>query len=279
MNKQKIIYIVLLAVLLIVFGFSAFYVASYFLEGQEQQAQFDELAALVESIQTQKNDGSGSTGSGLVDSAVADDSFSTGSANLDENGNPVMLPEYEALYKLNPDLVGWIRIENTIINYPVMQTPDYVDYYLKKDFNGKYSSRGCIYVREVCDVFEPSDNLTIYGHRMRDGSMFASLHKFTVKSFWETNNLITFDTLYEYHTYQIFAVFKTSATLNQGFSYHLFVDADDEAEFDEFIATCKELALYDTGITPVYGDKIICLSTCDYTYDNGRLVVAAVRIQ
>ena len=73
-------------------------------------------------------------------------------------------------------------------------------------------------------------------------------------------------------------VFKTSANLGEGFSYHKFVDAANAQEFDEFVSTCKKLAFYDTGITPVYGDKLICLSCCEYTLDNGRLVVAAVRI-
>ena len=113
---------------------------------------------------------------------------------------------------------------------------------------------------------------------MADGSMFAALNSYTSKAAWEKNSLIFFDTLTEYHTYKIFAVFKTSANVGQGFSYHKFVDAENEEEFNEFVSTCKELSFYDTGITPVYGDKLICLSTCEYTLDNGRLVVAAVRI-
>ena len=108
--------------------------------------------------------------------------------------------------------------------------------------------------------------------------MFACLGDYTSKRAWENNSLIFFDTLTEYHTYKIFAVFKTSANLGQGFRYHMFVDAANEQEFDEFVSTCKQLSFYDTGITPVYGDKLICLSTCEYTLDNGRLVVAAVRI-
>ena len=118
----------------------------------------------------------------------------------------------------------------------------------------------------------------MYGHNMADGSMFATLNNYTSKDYWEKNSLIFFDTLYEYHTYKVFAVFKTSANVGEGFSYHQFEEAENEAEFDDFVSTCKKLAFYDTGITPQYGDKLICLSTCEYTLDNGRLVVAAVRI-
>ena len=95
---------------------------------------------------------------------------------------------------------------------------------------------------------------------------------------WDTNPLIGFDTLYEYHTYKIYAVFKTSANIGEGFSYHKFVDAANEQEFNDFVKKCKELSFYDTGITPVYGDKLIALSTCEYTLNNGRLVVCAVRV-
>ena len=86
------------------------------------------------------------------------------------------------------------------------------------------------------------------------------------------------DTLYEYHVYEIFAVFKTSANLNAGFRYHMMVDAENEEDFNAFINECKRLSFYETGITPTYGDKTICLSTCEYTLDNGRLVVCARRV-
>jgi len=190
---------------------------------------------------------------------------------------PSILPEYAALYEENTDLVGWMTIDGTPIHYPVMQTPDRVDYYLKRNFKGEPNAHGCLYVRESCDVFAPSDNLTIYGHHMRNGSMFAGLDNYLKKSFYQKYPSIRFDTIYERHTYTIFAVFTTTASVGEGFSYHLFEDAADEAEFDEFVSTCKTLAFYDTGITPQYGDKLICLSTCEYTNDNGRLVVAAVR--
>ena len=125
---------------------------------------------------------------------------------------------------------------------------------------------------------KPSDNITIYGHNMLNGSMFAALLDYEDKDTWEYNPLIFFDTLYEYHVYKIFAVFKTTASIDEGFKYHNMIDAYDQEEFDDFIATAKELSFYDTGITPKYGDKIICLSTCEYTLPNGRFVVAAYRI-
>lgn len=189
-----------------------------------------------------------------------------------------ILPEYRDAYALNNDLVGWIKIEGTNIDYPVMQTPGNKDYYLKHNFNKERSNWGCVYVRESCDVFTPSDNVTIYGHYMQDGSMFHDLHGYYYSSFYKEHPYIQFDTIYERHTYQIIAVFKTSANIGEGFAYHLFDYAQDKAEFDEYIDTVKSLRFYWTGVEAEYGDMLITLSTCEYTLDNGRLVVVAKRI-
>jgi sortase B len=189
-----------------------------------------------------------------------------------------MLPEYQLIYEMNTDMVGWITIPDTKINYPVMQTPDNKDYYLNRNFNKLWSDWGSIYALEACDINSPSDNVTLYGHHMKDGSMFAELDKFKQEYFWKTHQTFTFDTLYEHHTYQIWAVFKTSADLDEGFAYHQFTNADSEEEFDQYVATIKSMQFYETGITPQYGDKLLCLSTCEYTLNDGRFVVMAMRI-
>lgn len=191
---------------------------------------------------------------------------------------PTILPEYEALYLQNPDLVGWITIPGTMLDYPVVQTPDRPNYYLHRGFDGEEAYEGTLYVREQCDVNLPSDNVTIYGHNMADGSMFGSLHKYKEKAHWQANPLIEFNTLYERHTYEICLIFRTSVNISGGFDYHLFDTAENAEAFDSFIATCQSKALYDTGITPVYGDKLITLSTCDRSIASGRLVVVARRI-
>ena len=195
-----------------------------------------------------------------------------------DTGLPVqVLPEFSELYALNRDIVGWIAIPDTNINYPVMHTPDRTDYYLYRDFYGKDSVHGCIYIREACNVETPSDNVVIYGHRMKDGSMFHNLSNYEKKEFYEAHKYIQFDTLQQRHLYEVVAVFKTVAT-SQGFDYHLFVNAYDEADYDDFIAQCKAHSFYDTGVSARYGDKLITLSTCEYSQDNGRMVIVAKRI-
>lgn len=275
MNK-KYLYIIIVVVLLIVFGVSAFQVISYVVGSQQNAAKYDDMAAKLEAQDA------------TVATAPADPTEGTEAteAPIVPVEDPVdpdtgILMRYLEFYQENQDMVGWIKIEGTQLNYPVMHTPNNPNYYLDHNFDKEGSAWGAVYAREECDVFRPSDNVTLYGHTMKDGSMFACLHEYTEKEAWENNNVIFYDTLYERHIYQIFAVFTTTASLGGGgFSYHQMEDAVDEADFNDFISTVKRLAKYETGITPVYGEKVICLSTCEYTdyAENGRLVVAAVRI-
>ena len=291
---KKGLFVALILVLIAAFAASGLYLAAYFTDSAKQQNADDKRAELVNSTRNEYSATEEATGEatispyGVPGSYGHEDEYYTPDV-IDEPENVPTKPElqsgsdflpwYQELHDQNSDMVGWLQIENSKINYPVMQTSmDNANFYLYKDFDKNDSVRGSIYAAEICDVFEPSDNITLFGHNMKDGSMFAYLGNYFEKSAWENNPLIFFDTLTESHVYKIFAVFKTSGTDNVGFAYHQMADAKDEAEFNQFVATCKELAFYDTGITPVYGDKLLCLSTCEYTIDNGRFVVAAVRI-
>ena len=117
----------------------------------------------------------------------------------------------------------------------------------------------------------------IYGHHMNDGSMFAGLMKFKDKSFWEKHKTVSFDTLTDRQTYEVIAVFKTVVYTDSpdSFKYYQFVNADTAEDFTAYVEKCKKLSLYETGITAEYGDKLLTLSTCEYSRTNGRLVVVA----
>ena len=280
---KKIIYYALIAVISCVFLVSVYFIGDYYLESLSSQSSYDSLANLVEQGKTDIPKETilyvpPEVDEGIVPTEVPQGPTDPTSTMEDLNEPSVILPEYSGIYLLNSDLVGWINIPDTQINYPVMQSPDRRDYYLTRDFDGKDNKNGCIYVREQCNVFRPSDNLTIYGHNMRNGNMFHDLHKFRDKSFWDGHRYFTFDTILEHHTYEILAVFTTTASVGRGFAYHLFVNATTEEEFDRYVAKCKELSLYDTGVTAAYGDKLISLSTCEYSQVNGRLVVVAKRV-
>lgn len=188
---------------------------------------------------------------------------------------PTMLARYEALYRENDDLVGWIKIDGTNINYPVVQSKDTPNFYLKHDFEKNYTDYGCPYAQQNCDVQAPSDNVVLYGHNMKDGTMFCDLTNYKSESFWAEHRTIQFDTLTQKNEYTVIAAFKGEA--DELFAYNAFVDAATPEEFDAYVAAVKELALYDTGISAAYGDKLITLSTCEYSFENGRMVVVAKR--
>ena len=277
-KRTPIWYSALILLLAGIFAGCIWYLADYFLGSRQQAGEFEDLAAMVEAVRgtaptVPSTDANGET---LPDDGDFD-MFAPSPVENIRNEDGILL-EYAELYAMNPDMAGWLYIEGTKINYPVMHTPGRPDYYLKRNFSGAYSSWGCIYAREECDLEEPSDNVTLYGHNMKDGSMFAGLNPYTSREYWESHRYIRFDTLTEHHTYAIFAVFTTTASEGQGFAYHDFINAADAQEFDTFIAKCLSASLYGTDIVPQYGDKIICLSTCEYSQTNGRLVVAAVRI-
>ena len=186
--------------------------------------------------------------------------------------------KYVDVYNENSDFIGWISIEDTKINYPVMQTPQNKDFYLKHAFDKSYSEYGVPYMQENCKL-GLSDNCVIYGHHMQDGSMFADLCKFESEDFYKEHKTIHFDTLAGFGEYEIVCVFKTAAYAADGFKYYHFVDAPDAAEFNSFLSTCQSLALYDTGVSAEYGDKLITLSTCEYSRSNGRMVIVAKLVQ
>lgn len=261
---KRFIYYLILIALVLVFLFSGWSLLSYFWEGHKSQSRYDELASMVEQARPTE-----------VISETVPDSADASVPTTEGWKEGDILPEYQALSERNPDFVAWIAIEDTVINYPVVQTPRDPEYYLHRDFDGAPNDRGCLFADANCDV-EQSDNVIVYGHHMNDGSMFASLLDYSDKEFWKEHPEIRFDTLTQRRTYEIFAIFRTTASVGQGFPYHQFVDAGTEEEFDNYVATCKSLSLYDTGIIPEYGDKLLCLSTCEYTRENGRFVVMGV---
>ena len=181
-------------------------------------------------------------------------------------------PTSRNLYLENSDMVGWIQIEGTSIDYPVMQTPADPNYYLKHDFEKHYTDYGCPFMQADCDALAPSDNLIIYGHNMKDGSMFADLAKYRSKDFWQTHKTALGSSAYE-----IFAVIHTTVQADDAdaFPFYWLVDAASPEEFADYVSACKAQALYDTGISAQYGDKLLTLSTCDNITDNGRWLVIA----
>ena len=182
---------------------------------------------------------------------------------------------YRVLAEENGDLFGWIHIDGTDIDYPVMHSPERPGYYLKHSFWGKWSDYGTPYLDERC-VPEISNNYIVYGHNMKNGTMFAQLHRFESEEFWNEHRLIQFDTLDEQGTYEIFSVFHFDTEHEEyWFNAHTYLG---EMEVCEFLQESSARQLYETGIEPVYGNQFLTLCTCDRTYRNGRFFVLARKV-
>ena len=258
-NNVKIICLIAAVCLLGAAAFCSYHIYDHYAKESEQEEAFEEIAEIVVQAQEQEN----------PEETLPDD------APVSEGDD--VLAHYKELYLQNEHLVGWLSIAGTTINYPVMQTKDNPNYYLKHSFSKEYSDLGTPYVQENCDL-DSSDNLVIYGHHIKGGKMFGALEDYKSKSFYEEHKTIQFDTLTQQDEYEIIAVFKTVAYSSEGFRYYDFVDAENEEAFNAYIEKCKELALYDTGVTAEYGDRLITLSTCEYSAQNGRLVVVAKKV-
>lgn len=194
----------------------------------------------------------------------------------------VMLPEMAELYAENPDIVGWIQIEGTEIDYPVMYTPQDGQFYLYRNFEGEEdpTQEGCLFVDEHCSVDPRSTNLLIHGHNMKNGTMFHTLINYKDEDFYKQHPVITYKTLYEQQEYEIAYVFlsKVYNVEDNVWKFYKFYEAENAEQYDDFTAHCKELELYDTGVTAQYDDDLITLTTCEYSTDNGRMVVVARRV-
>lgn len=189
-----------------------------------------------------------------------------------------IMDKFKDLYEQNSDLIGWLFIPETVIDYPVMQCGDN-EYYLHHNFDREEDKYGCLFVKDIADVNTPGTNFIIYGHNMKDGSMFGDLDKYREKTFYEDHSEIIFNTLYEERQYTILAVFLSHVykSNEEGFRYYQFYQADTEDEFRLFYENIMDMALYETGITAELGDTFLMLSTCAYHEEDGRLVVVAKR--
>jgi sortase B len=261
---KRIVLIIIAVICAIVFAVCAYLLVDYFLESHRSEKAFNGLRG-------------------------------PDAGNEDQDAPSVDAGTYKLrqqwLLKLkeeNGDLVGWLTIEGTKVDYPVMQTPDDQDFYLHRDFEKQYSSAGTLFASDISrigtdtdtDTDAPSDVITIYGHMMKAGTMFGGLKKYTDASYRESHRMIRFDTLTEERTYEIVCVYKTAVGtgLESEFKYYNYADFEDEAAYDQYIGQSISRQFYSTGVETAFGDEFIQLSTCEYSQANGRLVILARRV-
>lgn len=219
------------------------------------------------------------------ESEKSDEEVLTTSEEEPEPEEPVLLENpYKDKFLANSDMAGWLLIPDTIVDYPVMWTPENEDYYLRKDFDKKKDPDGSL-ILDTDSCMDPlTTNLIIHGHNMKYNSgntMFGDLNLYSEKAYRDEHPYIYLYGKDRKHVYEVMAVFKSQVfyVSDNCFKYYNFFEAHNEFEFEDFYSNVKKLALYDTGVTAEYQDRFITLSTCAYHVDNGRFVVVAKELE
>lgn len=187
------------------------------------------------------------------------------------------IKQVKTLKSENSDIIGWIEIENTKINYPVLQTTD-DEYYLTHNYKKEKTEKGSIFLSKDYNWDRPSDNLQIYGHNLGNGEMFQELLKYTDEKFYKEHPNIRFTTANEDSIFEIIAVFKSKVYYKSDkdvFRYYYFINAETEKEYNEFVENAKKASLYKINATAKYKEQLMTLSTCSYHTEDGRFVVVA----
>ena len=175
------------------------------------------------------------------------------------------------LISMNSECFGWISISGTNINYPVMHTPSNPQKYLNRNFYGEYSYSGTPFFDARCSA--DSTNLIIYGHHMNNGTMFADLCNYTDYSYFTEHPTVVLETKDGAFVYSVFAVLKVKSDDE----WYRFTSALTKNRYNSMVEYAKEKSIYETGITPKYGQQILTLSTCYGNNQNDRILVLAAR--
>lgn len=205
------------------------------------------------------------------------DSGEVSQPRAEASAAPTVLPEYETMYANYPDLIGWIRIEDTQIDLPVMQSSDNA-YYLDKNIDKAKDVNGTLFLDCRDDFVKPSKNLIIYGHNMKSGAMFGGLKQYLEESYLSSHDRIQFDTIFEKQTYQIIAVCLSDVGAEGAYRYYNFIDAASDEEFDAFLGHIRSCAVYDRTQGVTGEDDLLTLSTCSSYVEDGRLFIVAKKI-
>jgi Uncharacterized protein conserved in bacteria len=272
--KDKLLDVLLVFFILVFLG-SGGYLGYYYYTIHKSQSRNEELSEKI-----------------AEDDEFVEEEFYYATAGDAEEGKPAsvmftdvdgkkILTKYAELYKMNKDMVGWLYVPGTVINYPVMHTPEDEEFYLRLSFDKEYSMSGTLFVSKYSDVIKPTDNVVIYGHNMKAGTMFHQLLDYEDEDFYKEHKKVIFNTIYGNAEYEVIAAFRTNIKEidDTGFKYYQFFDAATPSEFDDYVKNCKDLTPYDIPTTATYGDKLVTLSTCSYHTDEGRYVVVAKRVK
>ena len=248
-RKGSLVYDIAIFVLLAIFLVSGGLLVKRYFDDRRTESEFADLQALIEP-QAEAGDGEASNSA-----------------------------RFAALRERNSDFIGWISIEDTPLDFPVMFAPNNKDFYLRHDFYKEYSIYGVPYLDEKTTLGAngQSDNLVIYGHNMKTGTIFGCLTNYKEAAYYAEHPRIDFDTVYGDATYEVFAAFSIDVAADTSFVYNQYIDLDEEG-YNAYVDEVIRRSDVDSGIRPVYGEQLLTLSTCEYSSENGRYVVVARRI-
>lgn len=252
----------ILMLLIVVLAISSYFFIKELVKNKKETDIFDDLQEIAENPENTTNE----------------NQFTDILENEEGNLSSENTYNLENIAKINSDIIGWINIDGTNIDYPIMQNGDY---YLHKDIYKNYSSHGTPYLAPFCNL-KKSDNLIIYGHHMKDNTMFSQLEKYKNYNFYLNHKYIKFFTIENgrtiENTYEVMIAFKTIAYSDEGFRYYSYTDFQNYEDYEEFVENCRNLEFYYTGVVGTHQDKYITLSTCEYSQKNGRMVVVAKKV-
>ena len=264
-SKRKVIYFLIYTILAILITLSIIYIINIFLD-KKQAIQESKLLDKIEINENQVNET-------ITEETVNESTQENIEETINQENERIL--KVQKLQEENPDIVGWLEIEGTSINYPVLQGDDN-EYYMTHNYKKQKSKNGSIFLTKDYNWSIPSSNLLIYGHNLSNGTMFQELLKYEKEDFYKKHPIIRFTTNNEDAEYEIISAFKSRVYYKSEknvFRYYYFVNAKTEAEYNEFVQNAKKASLYNIDKTAQYGDQLITLSTCSYHVEDGRFAV------
>ena len=177
---------------------------------------------------------------------------------------------FQPLREINTDIVGWITINNTKVDYPILHGDDN-EFYLTHNYKKEENLAGSIFMDFRNDKLWYNKHTILYGHRMKDGTMFSQIKKYEDQSFYDANPTFQYETITDRYEVKVFAAYVTTTDF-----YYIKTDFEETSDFMELVKEMKEKSEIQTNLDVQEDDRIITLSTCDYIYDEGRFVVHGI---
>ena len=276
--KRKGIHVIIYLLLSVLIVLSLIYIINFFSLKQEAKEQ----SKLLNTIDIYEKESAKEVAQNIsedeeekVESESKEKGETISTENEEQKQETERMLQVKQLQEQNPDIVGWLEIENTNINYPVLQGTDN-RYYMTHNYKKENSKNGSIFLDAKYNWNIPSNNLLIYGHNLGNGMMFQELLKYEKESFYQEHPTIRFTTTEEDAQYEIISVFKSRVyhkSEKNVFRYYFFLNNESEEEYREFVKNAKNASLYPINATASYGDQLITLSTCSYHVQDGRFAV------